>query len=157
LPQGRSCTPPGSAANACWRCGTRSRVSRSRRWCADVGVPSIGAVQVAHSAGFPVALPAGAPRSAIPYFSDRRPFVQIDCSRLRKRWHAVSSQARRCEWRFAHRGVSRHRAREGIKTQVGSQIRAPVSISRGSSSAPTESWKADRPPGVPQDGSYSLG
>ena len=23
-------TPPGSAANACWRCGTRSRVSRSR-------------------------------------------------------------------------------------------------------------------------------
>src|SRR6266481_817466 len=24
LPQGRSCTPPGSAANACWRCGTRS-------------------------------------------------------------------------------------------------------------------------------------
>src|SRR5712672_3077453 len=31
LPQGRSCTPSGSAANACWRCGTRSRVSRSRR------------------------------------------------------------------------------------------------------------------------------
>src|SRR5271155_1105449 len=30
-------------------------------------------------------------------------------------------------------------------------------ISRGSSSAPTESWKADRPPGVPQDGSYNLG
>ena len=23
LPQGRSCTPPGSAANGCWRCGTR--------------------------------------------------------------------------------------------------------------------------------------
>jgi hypothetical protein len=37
-------------------------------------------------------------------FSNRRPFAQIDCSRLRERWHAVSGQARRCEWRFAHRG-----------------------------------------------------
>ena len=42
--------------------------------------------------------------------------VEFLSPRTRER-HAVSGQARRCEWRFAHRG-SRPRAREGIKTSL---------------------------------------